>query len=113
MSEGKDLEANAGVSAAQGCSRRGRAGVDGSKAALEKDKAMYRLRAHHRSLRRRGDRNGRLHRRSASRWNLSNKGDSALCRLSQNDLLRLVIPVPERAVPDVMTEKASLSRSPD
>jgi RND family efflux transporter MFP subunit len=28
----------------------------------------------------------------------SNKGDSALCRLSQNDLLRLVIPVPERAV---------------
>ncbi|MGC2721476.1 MAG: efflux RND transporter periplasmic adaptor subunit, partial [Candidatus Acidiferrales bacterium] len=29
------------------------------------------------------------------------KGDSALCRLSQNDLLRLVIPVPERAVPDI------------
>jgi RND family efflux transporter MFP subunit len=28
----------------------------------------------------------------------SNKGDSALCRLSQNSLLRLVIPVPERAV---------------
>ncbi len=31
----------------------------------------------------------------------SNVGESALCRLSQNDLLRLVIPVPERAVPDV------------
>jgi RND family efflux transporter MFP subunit len=31
----------------------------------------------------------------------SNKGDQSLCRLSQNDLLRLVIPVPERAVPDV------------
>jgi len=31
----------------------------------------------------------------------SNKGDQALCRLSQNDLLRLVIPVPERAVADV------------
>jgi RND family efflux transporter MFP subunit len=29
------------------------------------------------------------------------KGDSALCRLSQNDLLRLVIPVPERAVPEI------------
>src|SRR5208283_1325593 len=28
----------------------------------------------------------------------TSKGDSALCRLSQNDLLRLVIPVPERAV---------------
>ena len=31
----------------------------------------------------------------------SNKGDQALCHLSQNDLLRLVIPVPERAVADV------------
>ena len=31
----------------------------------------------------------------------SNKGDQALCRLSQNDLLRLVIPVPERAVSDI------------
>ena len=31
----------------------------------------------------------------------SNKGDQALCRLSQNDLLRLVIPLPERAVADV------------
>jgi RND family efflux transporter MFP subunit len=31
----------------------------------------------------------------------TSKGDSALCRLSQNNLLRLVIPVPERAVPDV------------
>jgi RND family efflux transporter MFP subunit len=31
----------------------------------------------------------------------SNIGTSALCRLSQNDPLRLVIPVPERAVPDI------------
>ena len=31
----------------------------------------------------------------------SNKGDQALCRLSQNNMLRLVIPLPERAVPDV------------
>jgi RND family efflux transporter MFP subunit len=31
----------------------------------------------------------------------SNKGTLALCRLSQNDLLRLVIPVPERAVSDI------------
>ena len=31
----------------------------------------------------------------------SNKSDSGLCRLAQNDLLRLVIPVPERAVPDI------------
>lgn len=31
----------------------------------------------------------------------SNVGNSSLCRLSQNNLLRLVIPVPERAVPDV------------
>jgi RND family efflux transporter MFP subunit len=33
----------------------------------------------------------------------TSKGDSALCRLSQNDLLRLVIPVPERAVPNIRT----------
>ena len=31
----------------------------------------------------------------------SNKSDSGLCRLSQNNLLRLVIPVPERAVSDI------------
>ena len=31
----------------------------------------------------------------------SNIGTQALCRLSQNNLLRLVIPVPERAVPDL------------
>ncbi len=31
----------------------------------------------------------------------TSKGDSALCRLSQNDLLRLVIPVPERAVSNI------------
>jgi RND family efflux transporter MFP subunit len=31
----------------------------------------------------------------------SSKGDLALCHLSQNDLLRLVIPLPERAIPDV------------
>jgi RND family efflux transporter MFP subunit len=31
----------------------------------------------------------------------SAKDQSALCRLSQNDLLRLVIPVPERAVADI------------
>ncbi len=31
----------------------------------------------------------------------SNIGIEALCRLSQNNLLRLVIPVPERAVPDL------------
>jgi RND family efflux transporter MFP subunit len=31
----------------------------------------------------------------------SNVGESALCHLSQNDVLRLVIPVPERAVPGI------------
>jgi RND family efflux transporter MFP subunit len=33
----------------------------------------------------------------------SSNGDQALCHLSQTDLLRLVIPVPERAVGDVHT----------
>lgn len=31
----------------------------------------------------------------------SAKAESALCQLSQNNLLRLVIPVPERAVPEI------------
>jgi RND family efflux transporter MFP subunit len=33
----------------------------------------------------------------------SSKGDTSLCRLSQNDVLRLVIPVPERAVAGIHT----------
>ena len=40
----------------------------------------------------------------------SNKGDQSLCRLSQNDLLRLVIPLPERAVADTHLGEAVVVR---
>lgn len=94
VSQGKDLEASAAVSAAQQASV-------AAKAALEKDKAMFaytRLTAPF---------DGVVTQVFAYTGALlpagtsSNIGNSALCHLSQNNLLRLVIPVPERAVPDI------------
>ena len=73
----------------------------GAKASLEKDKAMYgyaRISAPFNGVVTEMDAyTGALLPAGTS----SNKGDQALCRLSQNDLLRLVIPLPERAVGDV------------
>ncbi len=66
----------------------------GAKAPLEKDKALF---AYARIT---APFNGVVTRMDAYTGALlpagtsSNKGDQALCRLSQNDLLRLVIPVP-------------------
>jgi RND family efflux transporter MFP subunit len=99
--EGKDLEASAGAAAAKDGLAGAEQGLLAAKAALEKDKAMYAysqitapfdgvvtaINAY----------TGALLPAGTS----SNIGNSALCRLSQNDLLRLVIPVPERAVPDI------------
>lgn len=99
--QGKDLEANAGVSAAKASVAASEQGLVASKASLEKDKTMYgyaRISAPF---------NGVVTEMDAYTGSLlpagtsSNKGDQPLCRLSQNDLLRLVIPLPERAVPDV------------
>ncbi|HEV2290005.1 MAG TPA: efflux RND transporter periplasmic adaptor subunit [Candidatus Acidoferrales bacterium] len=94
VAQGKDLEADAAVSAAQQA-------LLAARAALDKDKTLF------------GYANmtapfdgvvtqvyaytGALLPAGTS----SNIGNSALCHLSQNDLLRLVIPVPERAVPDI------------
>jgi RND family efflux transporter MFP subunit len=100
-SEGKDLEASAGVAAAKDALAGAEQGLLAAKAALEKDKTMYAysqitapfdgvvtaINAY----------TGALLPAGTS----SNIGSSALCRLSQNDLLRLVIPVPERAVSDI------------
>ena len=73
----------------------------GAKAALDKDKALYayaRITAPFDGVVTEIDAyTGALLPAGTS----SNKGDQALCRLSQNDLLRLVIPVPERAVADI------------
>lgn len=99
--QGKDLEANAGVSAAKASVAASEQGLLASKAMLEKDKAVYsyaRISAPFDGVITEMDAyTGALLPAGTS----SNKGDQALCRLSQNDLLRLVIPLPERAVPDV------------
>ncbi len=94
VAQGKDLEASAAVSAAKQA-------LLAAEATLEKDQTMYgyahmtapfdgvvtQMYAYTGALLPAGTR--------------SNIGDSALCHLAENDLLRLVIPVPERAVPDV------------
>jgi RND family efflux transporter MFP subunit len=98
IAQGKDLEANAGVSAASDGVAGAEQALQGSKAALEKDKAMFaysNITAPFTGVVTEIDAyTGALLPAGTS----SNKGDQALCRLSQNDLLRLVIPLPERAV---------------
>ncbi|MGA8102702.1 MAG: efflux RND transporter periplasmic adaptor subunit [Candidatus Acidiferrales bacterium] len=99
--QGKDLEANAGVSAAKDAESAAQESILSAKANLEKDKALFdytRITAPFEGVVTSIDAyTGALLPAGTS----SNKGDQALCHLSQNDLLRLVIPLPERAVPDV------------
>jgi RND family efflux transporter MFP subunit len=99
--EGKDLEASAGVAAAKDALAGAEQALLAARAAFEKDKAMYaysRITAPFDGVVTAIDAyTGALLPAGTS----SNIGTSSLCRLSQNDLLRLVIPVPERAVPDV------------
>jgi len=101
VAQGKDLEANAGVSSSKDALAAAEQALLAAKAALDKDKALFayarmtapfdgvvtQIYAY----------NGALLPAGTS----ATKGDSALCHLSQNNLLRLVIPVPERAVPDI------------
>jgi RND family efflux transporter MFP subunit len=99
ISEGKDLEANAGVSAAKDALASAEQAVAASKATLDKDKALYSYSHIVAPF------EGVVTRLYAYKGALLPGGTSsntqALCRLSQNSLLRLVIPVPERAVPDL------------
>jgi RND family efflux transporter MFP subunit len=99
--QGKDLEASAGVSSAKDAVSAAEQGLLAAKAAFGKDQAMFgyaRITAPF---------DGVVTQIYAYTGALlpagtsSNKGDLALCQLSQNDVLRLVIPVPERAVSDV------------
>jgi len=100
VADGKDIEAKAGVSGAT-------AGVAGAEqalaiaiAGLEKDKAMYaysRITAPFDGVVTRIDAYGGALLPAGT----SSNGDQSLCHLSQTDLLRLVIPLPERAVSDV------------
>jgi RND family efflux transporter MFP subunit len=101
VAQGKDQEAGATVSAAQDALAGSQQELLASKAALEKDRAMFSY------ARITAPFDGVVTRMDAFTGSLlpagtsSSKGDQSLCRLSQNDLLRLVIPLPERAVPDV------------
>ena len=94
VSQGKDLEASAAVSAAKQA-------LIAAQATLAKDQAMYgyaRITAPFDGVVTEIDAyTGALLPAGTS----SNKGDQALCHLSDNRLLRLVIPVPQSAIPDI------------
>jgi len=98
VAQGKDLEANANVSAAKDSLAAGSEELTASKAALEKDRALFgyaRITAPFDGVITEMDAyTGALLPAGTS----SNKSGQALCHLSQNNLLRLVIPVPERVV---------------
>jgi RND family efflux transporter MFP subunit len=110
VAEGKDLEASAAVSAAQQA-------LVAANAALAKDQTLYAYSQMTAPF------TGVVTKMYAYTGALlpagtsSNIGNSALCHLAQNDVLRLVIPVPERAVPDVrigenvQVQVSSLDRS--
>jgi len=101
VAQGKDVEASAGVSGAKASLAASEQALLASKAALEKDRAMF---AYARIT---APFDGVITKINAYTGALlpagtaSSNADSALCRLSQNNLLRLVIPVPERAVADI------------
>jgi RND family efflux transporter MFP subunit len=101
VSKGKDLEAGSEVSAQKAGREAAQQALLVAKATLGKDQALFDY------ARMTAPFDGVITQIYAFTGALlpagttSNKGDSALCRLSQNDLLRLVIPVPERAVPNV------------
>jgi RND family efflux transporter MFP subunit len=101
VAQGKDLEAKAGVSGSKDAVAGAEQALLVAKAELEKDRSMYayaRITAPFDGVITEIDAyTGALLPAGTS----SNKGDQSLCRLSQNDLLRLVIPVPERAVREV------------
>ena len=101
VAQGKDLEANAGLSASKDALAGAQQALAAAKAQLEKDNDMYaysRITAPFDAVvTQMNAYTGALLPAGTS----SSKGDASLCRLSQNDLLRLVIPVPERAVASI------------
>jgi RND family efflux transporter MFP subunit len=103
IAKGKDLEADADMSSQKAGLAAAEEALLAAKAALGKDQAMFDY------ARMTAPFDGVITQIYAYTGALlpagtsSSKGDSALCRLSQNSLLRLVIPLPERAVPDIHT----------
>ena len=101
VAQGKDLEASASVSAAKDSLAASEQELVAAKAALAKDRALYaysHITAPFEGVVTQMDAyTGALLPAGTS----SNKGDLALCQISQNNLLRLVIPVPERVVANI------------
>jgi len=101
VAQGKDLDASASVSSQKAALASAEQGLQVAKAALGKDQAMFDY------ARMTAPFDGVVTHIYAYTGALlpagtaSNKSDSGLCRLAQNDLLRLVIPVPERAVSNI------------
>ena len=101
VAQGKDLEASANVSSQKAALSAAEQGLQVAKATLGKDQAMFDY------SRMTAPFDGVVTQIYAYTGALlpagtsSNKSDSGLCRLAQNNLLRLVIPVPERAVSDI------------
>jgi RND family efflux transporter MFP subunit len=101
VAQGKDLEASAGVSSAKDALAAAEQALLASRAALDKDKAIF---AYSRMTAPFDAVVTQIYAYTGAllpAGTSGTKGDSALCHLSQNNLLRLVIPVPERAVPDI------------
>ncbi len=101
VAQGKDEEASASESSAKDGLAASQQELAASKAAMEKDRALFaysRITAPFAGVVTEIDAyTGALLPAGTS----SNKGDQMLCHLSQVDLLRLVIPVPERVVADL------------
>jgi RND family efflux transporter MFP subunit len=98
VAKGKDLEGSAGVAGAKDAEAAAENALDAARAVLAKDQALFSY------ARMTAPFDGVVTRMNAYTGALlpagttSNVGESALCHLSQNDVLRLVIPVPERVV---------------
>jgi RND family efflux transporter MFP subunit len=112
VAQGKDMEASDNVSAAKDSLAASQQGLVAAKAALDRDKAVYsysRITAPFDGIVTEIDAyQGALLPAGTS----SNKGAQALCHLAQDRLLRLVIPVPESAVPDIRPGNPVLVRVP-
>jgi RND family efflux transporter MFP subunit len=103
VAQGKDLEANANVSASKDSVAASEQELAAARATLDKDRALYaysHITAPFDGVVTEMDAySGALLPAGTS----SNKGDLALCHIAQNNLLRLVIPVPERSVSGIST----------
>jgi RND family efflux transporter MFP subunit len=101
VAHGRDSEANASVSAAKAAINAEEQGLAAARATLGRDQAIFayaRITAPFDGVVTRLDAyTGTLLPAGTAR----SQGDLSLCRLSQNNLLRLVIPVPERSIEKV------------